>query len=128
MAENAEVNQKPVSSSSKIDSENDSVQYIDFDLKIRCAKTRDGKTRFCSIQDISIDEPSVDKTPLGPVLSPPKDTTVAAAPRNLSDGKETECSLCSALEAVLKEKAKASTALTVPRRMTSQVGRRTVRS
>lgn len=93
----------------------DSVQYIDFDLKIRCARTRDGKTKFCSIEGISIEEPSKDPAP----------TVAVAAPRELTDENH-GCDLCEALADALKEKVAATAA---PRRMHSPVGRRsTVRS
>lgn len=98
MAENAGSGMK----SEELTSANDEVETIVFDLKIRCARTRDGGTKFCSIDGVTIDEPS--KGSEVAVESPKTNTPVEAAPRKLSNEKDAECDLCTALAAALKEK------------------------
>lgn len=131
MRENIESGIKPEKISSKDESQND-VEYIDFNLKIRCVKTRGGKPKFCSIRDISIDEPGKDPAsdgtsaapqtdvpavtadqpavaaPQPSVISVPATSPVAAAPQELPDGTDAECDLCQALEATLKQKVQAA--------------------
>ena len=104
----------------ELTSTSDEVETIVFDLKIRCAKTRDGKTKFCSFDGVSIDESSKDQAPEVAVGAPQTDTpSVAAAPRKLSN--DVDCSLCEALADALREKVEATVA---SRRMHPPVGRR----
>jgi len=136
----------PAEASSK-DEPTDKVEYIDFNLKIRCAKTVDGKSKFCSIQNISIDEPG--KSPAPAVASPqthapvvkadpavatvlpttvdavPATPPVAAAPMEVPEVKDSECDLCAILADALRQQA----AATVPRQLSPrQQPRRMVRS
>ena len=121
MTEKAEKEIKSEESPSKNDSETDSIQYIDYDLKIRCAKTRDGKTKFCTIQDISIEAPSKEPTPLPVAEASLEETSFAAAPRSFEEAEDAKCSLCEALANALTEQTRSNTA---SRKMTSSVGRR----
>ena len=136
MATNVDTGKETEPLSSKNVPENE-VQYIDFNLKIRCAKTGDGKPKFCSIQNISIDEPPKGTIPEMSVESsqkdipsvtadPPKPVVAEpAAAEQIPDVKDSECSLCQALADALREKARS----TAPRRFHSSVGRRsTVKS
>jgi hypothetical protein len=120
MAENAGSGMK----SEELTSTNDEVETIVFDLKIRCARTRDGGTKFCSIEGISVDEPT--KGPEVHVESPKTDTppVAAAAPRELSNENDAECSLCEALADALREKVEAA----APRRLPPAMQSRRMRS
>ncbi len=124
MAESLASGVKPEKISSK-DESTDKVEHIDFNLKIRCAKTVDGKAKFREIRDIRIDEP--DKNSLPAVVSPKPDapvvkadpavaeiptTTVdtvpatppiAAATRQVPEVKDSECDLCPILADALRQ-------------------------
>jgi len=110
------------------------IEAVDYTLKIRCTKHRDG-TKTCTIGDITVLDPSKVQAPEAPVASPQKDasvtavpaTPVAAAPRELTaTGKDGECALCDALASALREKieSKAQAAPEAARKMSSSLGRR----
>lgn len=117
MAENAVSGMKIEKSSST-----NVVETTEFTITVACEKSADG-SRHCLIKDISIDEPFKDPAHEVAVGAPQKDTSIAAAPRKLSNEKGHGCDLCEALADALKEKVAATTS---PRRMHSPVGRRSM--
>jgi hypothetical protein len=115
MSTNTEIEKKSEELTSKNEPENDGVECLEYNFKVRCIKSRDG-TRSCEIQDITVIDPkNTQMTPAESVEVPQKDkaptaTTPVIVP---DDKKEGGCSLCEALEGALKDNARAP----APRRL-----------
>lgn len=115
MSTKTEIEKKSEELTSKNEPENDGVEYIEYNLQVRCTKAPDG-SRSCKIQDITVIDPK--NTQMAPVESvevPQKDTAPTATTPVIvpDDKKESGCSLCEALEGALKENARAP----APRRL-----------
>jgi len=131
MSNKTEPDLKPEEASSK-DEPKIAVETTDYGLKVRITKFSDG-SQMCDVRDVTIEESLKDKTPKIPVaslqtaasLAAAPATPSSAAPRELLDGKDAECSTCRALEAALREKIESkAVAPTASRRMNSSLGRR----
>lgn len=105
-----ERNQDELSSENR--SENNEVESREYDLKIRCTTARDG-SRSCEIRDITIIEPKTDeKKPVETADTAEKQDIVppvaASGSVVIEEASEGKCSLCEALEDVVKGKVRAA--------------------
>jgi len=125
---------KPVEASSKEEPGNDVV--LNYHLDVQCIIASDG-TRSCSIRDITVDDPAKAMAPEVPATYSQKNastvvvtaTPTAPVSRQIPDVKDTECNLCNALEAALKEKVGATAQSSpAPRQAPRQQPRRMTRS
>ena len=103
--------------SEELTSANDAVETTDYDIKVRCTKSLDGKTRSCKIVEILTGGPAKERMDKPPVAG--------AASRKIAAESDGDCDLCSVLADTLKEQTKPDVA---PRRMHSPLGRRMTRS